>query len=169
MTGRTRRQLLGGLGTGALTGLAGCNGIPVVDLTPDRAEFPDEPPQAAIEVARAHVLALGRGEYEAACRDRCLLVVEDGRQKLAAEPMDDEELDEWAREAREWYGAADFRATSVEVVDSEKMDPKAVAASGYEAGYYLTVRYEGSGNIANPFEVGVLKWEGEWWVRAGTF
>lgn len=83
--------------------------------------------------------------------------------------MSESDLRQWAREAEEWYGAAGFSVDSVEVTDSEKMDPKAVGAQGYDAGYWLTMRYEGSGNIANPFRKGVIQDDGQWWVLVATF
>lgn len=169
MSRGTRRWFLA---CGAVSGtaiLAGCSQISELIERAQPAEFPDEPPDAAIETARRHIREVGRGNYVAACRDRCLLAVEDGEQQLEAQEMDDDDLREWAQEAEEWYGSAGFRVESVELVGSEKMDPQAVGAQGYEAGYYLEFRYAGEGNIANPFTEEVVKQDGEWWVLVATF
>lgn len=169
MPSGTRRWFLA---SGAISGtavLAGCSELGELIERSQPAEFPEEPPDAAVETAKQHILEVGRGNYESACRDRCLLAIEDGEQQLEAEEMDDDDLREWAREAEEWYGSAGFRVESVEHVGSEKMDPQAVGAQGYDAGYYLDFRYEGEGNIANPFTEEVVKDDGEWWVLVATF
>lgn len=49
------------------------------------------------------------------------------------------------------------------------MVPVAVAAREYAAGYWLTICYEGSGNIANPFRTDVTGTDGQWWVLVATF
>jgi len=164
-----RRQYLAAASLGVAGGLAGCGAVEEVANRVDPPEFPDDPPAAAKETVLTFVRAVGSGQYESACRDRCRLQVEDGQQQIEADEMSQSDLEEWAQEAREWYGSANFGVVSAEVVGSTKMDPQAVGAQGYTAGYWLEIEYEGTGNIANPFQKGVVEADDDWWVLVGTF
>lgn len=164
-----RRSYLAALGSLSSVALAGCSLASEAADRPNPPSYPEDPPRAAERTVKEFVRQVGRGNYRAACRDRCLLAASGGQRKLQAEPMSGGQLREWARGAEEWYGTADFRVDSVEVVGSKKMDPAAVGAQGFEAGYWIDLRYEGSGNIANPFRKGVVKDEGQWWILVGTF
>ncbi|WP_135821180.1 hypothetical protein [Halostella litorea] len=165
----TRRGFGAAATAAAVAGLSGCLDRAIRLIPGQGNDFPDEPPAAAEETAKAYLRALGNGRYEAACRDRCLLRVEDGETQLSANSMDDADLRQWAEEARSFYGSAGWRVSSVAVVDSEKMNGSALAAADFPMGYHLTLEWEGTGNVANPTTTSVVKDDGDWYVLTATF
>jgi len=165
----TRRGFGAAATVAVVTGLSGCLDRAIRLIPGQGNDFPDEPPTGAKETAKSHLRALGNGRYEAACRDRCLLRIEDGETQLEANRMDDADLRQWADEARSFYGSAGWGVSSVAVVGSEKMNGSALAAADFSMGYHLTLEWQGSGNVANPTTTSVVKRDGGRFVLTATF
>jgi hypothetical protein len=132
--GATRRGFGAAVTVAAVGGLSGCPDRAIRLIPGQGDDFPDEPPDAAKQTAKSFLRALGNGRYEAACRDRCLLRIGDGEAQLTAERMDSADPQNWADEARSFYGSSGWSVTAVRVVDSEKTNGSALAAADFSTG-----------------------------------